>query len=159
MLALIRKEALARPEPPGEFVLRLESDAFILGAETELHSIFHNLVSNAVKYTPAGGRIEVRYWDDPAGAHVSVQDTGIGIAPAHIPRLTERFYRVDAGRSRKLGGSGLGLAIVKHALQRHGAQLEVRSVEGRGSTFTCHFPPERVQSRAAVPAERPEPDC
>ncbi|HEX6573274.1 MAG TPA: phosphate regulon sensor histidine kinase PhoR [Steroidobacteraceae bacterium] len=151
MLALIRKEALARPEPPGEFVLRLESDAFILGAETELHSIFHNLVSNAVKYTPAGGRIEVRYWDDPAGAHVSVQDTGIGIAPAHIPRLTERFYRVDAGRSRKLGGSGLGLAIVKHALQRHGAQLEVRSVEGRGSTFTCHFPPDRVQSRAGVP--------
>jgi two-component system phosphate regulon sensor histidine kinase PhoR len=151
MLALIRKEALARPEPPGEFALRLESDAFILGAETELHSIFHNLVSNAVKYTPADGRIEVRYWNDPAGAHVSVQDTGIGIAPAHIPRLTERFYRVDAGRSRKLGGSGLGLAIVKHALQRHGAQLEVRSVEGKGSTFACHFPPDRVQSRAGVP--------
>jgi two-component system phosphate regulon sensor histidine kinase PhoR len=157
MLALIRKEAMARPEPPGEFVLRLESDAFILGAETELHSIFHNLVSNAVKYTPAGGRIEVRYWNDPAGAHVSVQDTGIGIAPAHIPRLTERFYRVDAGRSRKLGGSGLGLAIVKHALQRHGAQLEVRSVEGRGSTFTCHFPPDRVQSRAGVPVSALNP--
>jgi two-component system phosphate regulon sensor histidine kinase PhoR len=157
MLALLRKEALARPESPGEFVLRLESDAFILGAETELHSIFHNLVSNAVKYTPAGGRIEVRYWDDLAGAHVSVQDTGIGIAPAHIPRLTERFYRVDAGRSRKLGGSGLGLAIVKHALQRHGAQLEVRSVEGRGSTFTCHFPPDRVQSRAGVPVSAVNP--
>ena len=149
MLALIRKEALARPQPPAEFVLRLESDAFLLGAEAELHSIFQNLVSNAVKYTPAGGRIDVRYWTDGAGARVSVQDTGIGIAAAHIPRLTERFYRVDAGRSRKLGGSGLGLAIVKHALQRHGAQLEVQSVEGQGSTFTCHFPASRVQARAA----------
>jgi two-component system phosphate regulon sensor histidine kinase PhoR len=150
MLALIRREALGRPQPPAEFNLRLESDAFLLGAEAELHSIFHNLVSNAVKYTPAGGRIDVRYWTDAAGAHVSVQDTGIGIAPEHIPRLTERFYRVDAGRSRKLGGSGLGLAIVKHALQRHGAQLEVQSVEGQGSTFTCHFPAGRVHARAAV---------
>jgi two-component system phosphate regulon sensor histidine kinase PhoR len=150
ILALIRKEALARPQPPAEFALHLESDAFLLGAEAELHSIFHNLVSNAVKYTPAGGRIDVRYWTDAAGAHVSVQDTGIGIAPAHIPRLTERFYRVDAGRSRKLGGSGLGLAIVKHALQRHGAHLEVQSVEGKGSTFTCHFPASRVQMRATA---------
>jgi two-component system phosphate regulon sensor histidine kinase PhoR len=154
MLALIRKEALARPEPPGEFALRLDSDAFLLGAESELHSIFQNLVSNAVKYTPTGGRIEVCYWTDAAGAHVAVSDTGIGIAPAHIPRLTERFYRVDAGRSRKLGGSGLGLAIVKHALQRHGANLEVRSEEGRGSTFTCHFPPGRVQARAAHAASQ-----
>jgi two-component system phosphate regulon sensor histidine kinase PhoR len=147
LLALIRTEALARPKPPADFALRLESDALLLGAEPELHSIFQNLVSNAVKYTPADGRIAVRYWTDGAGAHVSVQDTGIGIAAAHIPRLTERFYRVDAGRSRKLGGSGLGLAIVKHALQRHGGQLEVQSVEGQGSTFTCHFPAERVQAR------------
>ncbi|HXW09631.1 MAG TPA: phosphate regulon sensor histidine kinase PhoR [Steroidobacteraceae bacterium] len=150
LLALIRKEALARPKPPAEFALRLDSDALLLGAEPELHSIFQNLVSNAVKYTPADGRIAVRYWTDGAGAHVSVQDTGIGIAAAHIPRLTERFYRVDAGRSRKLGGSGLGLAIVKHALQRHGGQLEVQSVEGQGSTFTCHFPAERVQARVGT---------
>lgn len=157
MLALIRKEALARPEPPGEFVLSVESDTLLLGAESELHSIFHNLVSNAVKYTPAGGRIEVRYWTDVAGAHVAVTDTGIGIAAAHIPRLTERFYRADAGRSRKLGGSGLGLAIVKHALQRHGASLEIRSQEGKGSTFTCHFPPTRVQPRTVHTAHASDP--
>jgi len=147
MLALIRKEVLARPEYPATFELNLESDALLLGAESELHSIFHNLISNAVKYTPAEGRVAVRYWTDAAGSHVAVTDTGIGIPAAHIPRLTERFYRVDAGRSRKLGGSGLGLAIVKHALQRHAGQLEIASVEGEGSTFTCHFPPQRVQAR------------
>ena len=78
-------------------------------------------------------------------------DNGIGIPSEHIPRLTERFYRVDAGRSRDQGGSGLGLAIVKHALQRHGGRLEVQSTEGKGSTFTCHFPPQRIW-RLSVPA-------
>jgi two-component system phosphate regulon sensor histidine kinase PhoR len=150
VLALIRKEVMARTGHPGQFDLHLESDAFLLGAESELHSIFHNLVSNAVKYTPSGGHIEVRYWVDGAGAHVAVKDTGIGIAASHIPRLTERFYRVDAGRSRKLGGSGLGLAIVKHALQRHGGQLSIESEEGKGSVFTCHFPPQRVHARQAT---------
>jgi two-component system phosphate regulon sensor histidine kinase PhoR len=81
-----------------------------------------------------------------------VTDTGIGIAPEHIPRLTERFYRVDAGRSRSTGGSGLGLAIVKHVLQRHAARLSIESQEGRGSTFTCHFPPERLQAAVNVAA-------
>ena len=147
MLALIRKEVLARPEHPATFELNLESDALLLGAESELHSIFHNLITNAVKYTPTEGRVAVRYWTDAVGSHVAVADTGIGIPASHIPRLTERFYRVDAGRSRKLGGSGLGLAIVKHALQRHAGQLEIASVEGEGSTFTCHFPPQRVQMR------------
>jgi two-component system, OmpR family, phosphate regulon sensor histidine kinase PhoR len=158
MLALMRKEVLARPQHPAQFQLLLETDALLLGAESELHSIFQNLVTNAVKYTPQEGCVSVRYWCDPAGGHVEVRDTGIGIASEHLPRLTERFYRVDAGRSRKLGGSGLGLAIVKHALQRHGGQLEIDSVEGKGSTFTCHFPPERIQSRslpiAAVPQLR-----
>jgi two-component system phosphate regulon sensor histidine kinase PhoR len=79
-----------------------------------------------------------------------VRDTGIGIAPEHIPRLTERFYRVDSGRSRDLGGSGLGLAIVKHGLQRHDATLSIESAEGRGSTFTCHFPPHRLLDRNEV---------
>ena len=144
MLALIRRETLARPEHPAVVDLMLESDAQLLGAEMELHSIFANLVSNAVKYTPADGRIDVRWWVDASGGHVAVTDTGIGIPPEHLPRLTERFYRVDAGRSRKLGGSGLGLAIVKHALQRHGGRLEITSQEGKGSTFTCHFPPARV---------------
>jgi two-component system phosphate regulon sensor histidine kinase PhoR len=147
MLALIRKEVLSRPEHPAELTLALDSDAMLLGAESELHSIFQNLVTNAAKYTPAEGRVSVRYWTDESGGHVSVADTGIGIPAAHIPRLTERFYRVDAGRSRKMGGSGLGLAIVKHALQRHGAQLEIQSQEGRGSVFTCHFPPSRVVGR------------
>ncbi|MBP9129860.1 MAG: phosphate regulon sensor histidine kinase PhoR [Steroidobacteraceae bacterium] len=152
LLALMRKEVLARPDRPAQFDLNLESDALLLGAEPELHSIFQNLIMNAVKYTPSAGRVSVRFWTDGLGGHVAVTDTGIGIPAAHIPRLTERFYRVDAGRSRKLGGSGLGLAIVKHALQRHGAQLEISSEEGKGSTFTCHFPPARVQHRASPAA-------
>jgi two-component system phosphate regulon sensor histidine kinase PhoR len=150
MLALIRREVLARPERPSAFELLLDSDACVLGAESELHSIFHNVITNAVKYTPASGRVDVRYWTDADGAHVAVRDTGIGIPASHIPRLTERFYRVDAGRSRKLGGSGLGLAIVKHALQRHGGWLDIASEEGKGSTFTCHFPPQRVEAGVRV---------
>ena len=86
----------------------------------------------------------MRWWTDDEGAYFSVLDGGIGIPAEHLPRLTERFYRVDAGRSREQGGSGLGLAIVKHALQRHGAWLEVQSTEGKGSVFTCHFPPQRI---------------
>ena len=144
MLAMIRREALASPDHPAVVELALDGDALLLGAEVELHSVFSNLVSNAVKYTPKGGRIDIRWWVDADGGHVSVLDTGIGIPAEHIHRLTERFYRVDAGRSRKLGGSGLGLAIVKHALQRHGGRLEIASQEGKGSTFTCHFPPARV---------------
>jgi two-component system phosphate regulon sensor histidine kinase PhoR len=148
MLALIRKDALARPEHPGQVELHLDSDDLLLGSESELHSIFSNLVSNAVKYTPASGRVHIRWWTDEKGGHLEVRDTGIGIPAEHLPRLTERFYRVDAGRSRKLGGSGLGLAIVKHALQRHEGHLEVQSVEGQGSIFSCHFPRARVAPRA-----------
>jgi two-component system, OmpR family, phosphate regulon sensor histidine kinase PhoR len=128
--------------------LQIDSDDMLLGSETELHSIFQNLISNAAKYTPAAGRIDIRWWVDEAGGHVSVKDSGVGIPAEHIPRLTERFYRVDPGRSRKLGGSGLGLAIVKHALQRHGGRLEVQSDEGKGSVFTCHFPVARLTARA-----------
>jgi two-component system phosphate regulon sensor histidine kinase PhoR len=86
----------------------------------------------------------MRWWSDEDGAYFSVIDSGIGIPAEHIPRLTERFYRVDAGRSRGQGGSGLGLAIVKHALQRHGGWLGVESIEGKGSTFTCNFPQLRI---------------
>jgi two-component system phosphate regulon sensor histidine kinase PhoR len=118
-----------------------------------VQSAFSNLVDNAAKYTPVDGSVRIRWWTDAAGGHFSVSDTGPGFSADHIPRLTERFYRVDPGRSRETGGSGLGLAIVKHALQRHGARLEIESVEGRGSTFTCHFPPERVlERREAVSA-------
>jgi two-component system phosphate regulon sensor histidine kinase PhoR len=147
MLALMRKEVLSRSEPTATLHLALDSDAQLLGSESELHSIFWNVISNAVKYTPADGRIDVRWWTDTAGGHVAVRDTGIGISTEHLPRLTERFYRVDPGRSRKQGGSGLGLAIVKHALQRHGGHLQIESSEGAGSTFTCHFPPSRIAAR------------
>ena len=152
MLALIRKDALARPQRPSTIELHLDSNALLQGSESELHSIFSNLVSNAVKYTPTDGRVDIRWWTDAKGGHLEVRDTGIGIPAEHLPRLTERFYRVDAGRSRKLGGSGLGLAIVKHALQRHGGRMDVESVEGTGSTFTCHFPASRVIARSRTAA-------
>ncbi len=151
LLALLRKEVLAMPTRPREFVLKLESSAKLLGEEAEIHSAFFNLVANAVKYTPPEGMIEVRWWTDSAGAHLSVRDTGIGIASEHIPRLTERFYRIDPGRARQHGGSGLGLAIVKHVLQRHAARLEIESEVGTGSTFTCHFPRRRVAESEARP--------
>lgn len=155
MLAFFRKEVLAMPVHPREFSVRVESGAKLLGEEAEIHSAFGNLVANAVKFTPREGLVEVRWWSDSSGGHFSVRDTGIGIPSEHLPRLTERFYRVDPGRARKDGGSGLGLAIVKHALQRHGAYLEIDSEEGRGSTFTCHFPRRRVlepQARQAATA-------
>lgn len=144
MLAMLRKEALAVERRPHEIVLELESNDGLLGVEAELHSIFSNLITNAVKYTPPEGRVAIRWWADESGGHFSVADTGPGIAAEHLPRLTERFYRVDPGRARATGGSGLGLAIVKHALQRHGGTLDIRSVEGQGSTFTCHFPARRL---------------
>jgi two-component system, OmpR family, phosphate regulon sensor histidine kinase PhoR len=149
MLALLRKETLALEHRPREVRLALDSEAWLKGVESEIHSIVSNLLSNAVKYTSPQGEIELRWWTDEAGGHISVRDTGVGIAAEHIPRLTERFYRVDSGRSRDLGGSGLGLAIVRHALQRHDGTLTIDSVEGRGSTFTCHFPAERVVPRPA----------
>jgi len=148
MLALLRKEAMALDERPRNVKLLLDSDALLKGVESELHSIASNLLSNAVKYTPSEGEVELRWWVDDTGAHLSVRDTGVGIAEEHIPRLTERFYRVDPGRARSMGGSGLGLAIVKHALQRHEATLQIQSKEGVGSTFTCHFPRARVIPRS-----------
>ncbi|MBV9696200.1 MAG: phosphate regulon sensor histidine kinase PhoR [Gammaproteobacteria bacterium] len=144
LAALLRKDVLARPVHPHEVRLRIESPLQLLGDEPEIHSAFSNLVDNAAKYTPPEGSIEIRWWSDDEGGHFAVSDTGMGIPPEHIPRLTERFYRVDQGRSRATGGSGLGLAIVKHVLQRHGASLEVRSELDSGSTFTCHFPAERL---------------
>jgi len=151
MLAMLRKEVLALPSRPRDVVLKLDSSAKLLGEEAEVHSAFSNLIANAVKYTPPEGMIEIRWWTDPAGGHFAVSDTGIGIAGEHIPRLTERFYRVDPGRARQHGGSGLGLAIVKHVLQRHGARLDIESEEGKGSTFSCHFPRRRVAEGEAWP--------
>lgn len=124
----------------------LEADAALrlLGRREELHSAFSNLVNNAVRYTPAGGAITLRWTAAGEGAAFSVSDTGEGIAPEHIPHLTERFYRVDTARSRATGGTGLGLSIVKHVLARHDASLEIASTPGQGSTFTCLFPAARV---------------
>jgi two-component system phosphate regulon sensor histidine kinase PhoR len=144
LMAMLRKDVLARAEHPRDINIRIDSSARLLGSESEIHSAFSNLVDNAAKYTPAQGSIEMRWWTDDDGAHFSVTDTGIGIQAEHIPRLTERFYRADPGRSRATGGSGLGLAIVKHVLQRHAALLEIQSTVGTGSTFACHFPQERV---------------
>ena len=114
------------------------------GNASELRSAFSNLVSNAVRYTPAEGRIVIRAFYNDNGVFYEVQDTGIGVDVAHIPRLTERFYRVDDARSRDTGGTGLGLAIVKHVLLRHAGRLEVDSQPGVGSCFRCCFPVARL---------------
>ena len=144
MLAGLRKEALARPLRPGTVELLLDGDAALLGVEAEIYSAFANIIDNALKYTPADGRVQIRWHRDGAEACLAVADTGVGIPAEAIPRVTERFYRVDKGRDRATGGTGLGLAIVKHVLQRHGARLEVESQPGAGSTFTCRFPADRV---------------
>src|SRR5258708_1897686 len=145
LLALLRKDTLARAVHPRDVRVRVDSDARLIGDEPEIHSAFSNLVDNAAKYTPAEGSLQMRWWVDEDGGHFAVGDTAMGLPTEHIPPLTERFYRVDAGRSRATGGSGLGLAIVKHVLQRHGAELEVQSTLGSRSRFTCHFPLTRVQ--------------
>jgi two-component system phosphate regulon sensor histidine kinase PhoR len=118
------------------------------GSAKELQSAFSNLVSNAVRYTPAGGSISIRFQREPdGGARLAVCDSGPGIAPQHLPRITERFYRVSNSRSRETGGTGLGLAIVKHALNLHHARLEIESEVGRGSRFSCVFGPEQILSQ------------
>jgi two-component system phosphate regulon sensor histidine kinase PhoR len=146
---LVREARTAAAEVP-KFELELEQGCLLRGNETELYSVASNLISNAIKYTPAEGTVTVRWGRENGGARLVVRDTGIGIAPEHLPRLTERFYRVDRARARAKGGSGLGLSIVKHGLQRHGGRLDIESEEGRGSTFTAHFPARRVMARLAT---------
>ena len=127
----------------------LQSAGQLAGNPGELHSALANLINHAVRYTPAGGRIEVQ-WQPLAGggARLAVIDSGPGLAPEHLPRITERFYRVDRSRSRDTGGTGLGLAIVKHVLQRHGAHLAISSVLGQGSVFAVEFAPSGVRALA-----------
>ncbi len=149
-LATLRREAEALGK--GRHVVTVEDRAAVdlLGSPRELHSAFSNLVSNAVRYTPDGGSIAIVFeLDAEGGAMLSVRDSGYGIPESHLPRLTERFYRVSTSRSRELGGTGLGLAIVKHVLQLHQARLEVTSEVGQGSTFTCRFPAGRSLARGA----------
>ena len=126
------------------FSLEIEPDLSIKGARAELYNAFSNLVFNAVKYTAERGVIKIRWYRDDSGAHFEVEDNGIGIAEDQLPRLTERFYRVDASRSRTEGGTGLGLAIVKHVLLRHGAELAISSTLGQGSVFRCDFPESEI---------------
>lgn len=124
--------------------LDIDSHCDLIGSDIEIASAFSNLITNAIKYTPAGGIITIGWHEDGDHAYFTVQDNGIGINPKHLPRLTERFYRVDSARSRQTGGTGLGLAIVKHVLMQHGAHLEITSKENEGSTFTAVFPKERL---------------
>jgi two-component system phosphate regulon sensor histidine kinase PhoR len=134
--------------------VRIEDDLWLLGRPAELESAFSNIISNAVRYTPAGGRINIAWWADAQGAHLSVSDTGIGIDEEDIPRLTERFYRVNKDRSRDTGGTGLGLAIVKHVMVRHEARLEVESELDLGSEFRCDFPSSRIHRGQVHQLER-----
>lgn len=135
-----------------EHHISLDADPrlWLRGNHDELQSAFSNLIFNAVHYTPERGTIDIRWFADDEGAHLQIKDTGEGIASYHLPRLTERFYRIDAGRSRKTGGTGLGLAIAKHVLNRHHAQLRVHSELSKGSIFTCDFPSTAIVHPAAT---------
>jgi two-component system phosphate regulon sensor histidine kinase PhoR len=131
----------------------MEADSEIAGAPTELQSAMSNLVSNAIRYTPGGGEIAVTWRVLPDGrGEFAVQDSGPGIAAEHIPRLTERFYRIDRSRSRETGGTGLGLAIVKHIAQRHGGELRIESTVGKGSRFALAFPVTRLRQASLLSA-------
>ncbi|QQS55181.1 MAG: phosphate regulon sensor histidine kinase PhoR [Candidatus Competibacteraceae bacterium] len=154
LLADIAGDAIALSGEQGHRI-EIEADLalWLLGCEKELRSAFSNLAFNAVRHTPAGGRIRICWFSDASGLHLVVEDNGEGIAPQHLPRLTERFYRVNRDRSRGSGGTGLGLSIVKHVLHNHGGQLRITSELGVGSVFSCDFPGElRVGPAVVAPA-------
>ena len=140
MVCLIRDEVQAVFDNEREILIECDSAFLLRGDNEELRSAFTNLIMNAAKYTNHGGKITVRWFVDNQFAWLVVEDDGIGIEPHHIPRLTERFYRVDQSRSTRTGGTGLGLAIVKHVLLRHNGELQVSSQIGEGSVFSCRFP-------------------
>jgi two-component system phosphate regulon sensor histidine kinase PhoR len=150
ILNTAKQEAHAMKECPGDIQVDVAEHADLYGDEADIQSVVSNLVSNAVRYTPPEGQIRISWEVDEAGGRITVRDTGAGIAAQHLPRLTERFYRVENGRERMggAGGNGLGLAIVKHALVRHSARLDIQSEPGVGSSFTCIFPKERVATVA-----------
>lgn len=143
ILEMIKDEAQTLSGGQHQITADIDRNLKLQGCISELESAFSNLVFNAVRYTPAEGSIYLRWWASKRGPCFLVKDTGIGIDPKHIPRLAERFYRVDVGRSRQSGGTGLGLAIVKHVLTRHDAQLKIESEPGKGSSFRCNFPESR----------------
>jgi len=149
MLRVVEREAQTLSQQKHTFTFEVDPQLKVLGNDEQLRSAISNLVYNAVNHTPAGTHITVRWEHVAHGARFSVADTGPGIAAEHIPRLTERFYRVDKARSRQTGGSGLGLAIVKHALTHHDARLEIESTPGKGTTFSFLLPERLI---AAAPA-------
>ncbi|SDG55366.1 phosphate regulon sensor histidine kinase PhoR [Propionivibrio dicarboxylicus] len=144
ILDKLRRDAESLSAGRHRIVVDADDACDLLGGEHELVSALSNLVSNAIRYTPAGGTVTIRWHANAQGGVFAVEDTGIGIEAQHIPRLTERFYRVDRGRSREAGGTGLGLAIVKHSLNRHQALLDISSTPGVGSCFAARFPGARV---------------
>ena len=148
LLQRVRAEAELLSGGRHRISLEWAGEQDLLGAEREIASALTNLATNAVRYTPSGGEIRLRWRSGEGGGEFSVEDTGIGIDPEHLPRLTERFYRVDRGRSRETGGTGLGLSIVKHALARHQAALAIDSAPGKGSRFTARFPAARLAPAA-----------
>ena len=140
LLAAIRQDALALPEYQHQITLAVDEQLYLRGCINELRSAFSNLLFNAVKYTPPGSAITLRWYRNQEGVYFQVQDDGPGIDSKHLGFLTQRFYRVDDSRSSQTGGTGLGLAIVKHVMLRHQGRLEITSSAGQGSCFTCHFP-------------------
>jgi len=152
VLALLEtsREALESHANAAGITINAESAARLRGNIAEIETVIVNLLSNAIRHTPSDGEITITWRSGEDGADLIVTDTGEGIDPQNIPRLTERFFRVDRGRSREDGGIGLGLAIVKHVLARHDAELIVTSEAGVGSEFRCHFPPERVVVTPAI---------
>ncbi|TWI69923.1 two-component system phosphate regulon sensor histidine kinase PhoR [Pseudoduganella lurida] len=149
MLDRVQRDAQALSAGKHEITLEIRGGD-VMGSADELYSAFGNLAANAVRYTPAGGTVRLLWEDTASGVRLSVRDTGIGISPEHISRLTERFYRVDKSRSRETQGTGLGLAIVKHVLLRHNGTLTITSEPGQGSTFTVNLP--KALSAAPQPA-------
>ncbi len=141
LLSQLREQAEELSRDRHNLIFEAEPGLQLIGAAANLESAFRNLIFNAIHYTPEGGRITVSWKSTPQGPVFSVADTGIGIPQRHIPRLTERFYRVSPDRSRQSGGTGLGLAIVKHVMNAHDATLLINSELGEGSTFSCQFPP------------------
>jgi two-component system phosphate regulon sensor histidine kinase PhoR len=152
LLRKIMDQARALAEQKGSYELALDadSDLCLLGEENELQSAFSNLVFNAVIHTPPTTRIQVSWKQVGKEAQLCVEDSGPGIEQQHIPRLTERFYRVDKARSRQSGGTGLGLAIVKHIIARHDGELRISSQPGVGSQFICAFPQAVVLQKSRL---------
>ncbi|MCP5425941.1 MAG: phosphate regulon sensor histidine kinase PhoR [Gammaproteobacteria bacterium] len=155
LLEAIVEDAVALSGEHGHHIhLEADHQLWIRGWERELRSAFSNLVYNAVRHTPDGSKITIRWYEDPRGAHLEVEDNGDGIPANHLPRITERFYRVDRGRQREKGGTGLGLAIVKHVMHHHDGQLNVISLVGVGSLFACDFQTTQIVRKPLPVADR-----